>query len=54
MKLKMFKRANGTFGVRNRIAVIPTVACVNHVAEKIAAAVDLSLIHILCNPEVQR
>ena len=42
MKLKMFKRANGTFGVRNRIAVIPTVACVNHVAEKIAAAVDIA------------
>ena len=42
MKLKMFKRTNGTFGVRNRIAVIPTVACVNHVAEKIAAAVDIA------------
>lgn len=42
MKLKMYKRANGSFGVRNRIAVIPTVACVNHVAERIAAAVDIA------------
>lgn len=35
----MYKRPNGSFGVRNRIAVIPTVACVNHVAEKIASLV---------------
>ena len=35
----MYKRLNGSFGVRNRIAVIPTVACVNHVAEKIASLV---------------
>lgn len=42
MKIKMYKRPNGSFGIRNRIAVIPTVACVNHVAEKIAAAVDIA------------
>lgn len=38
----MFKRENGSFGVRNRIAVIPTVACVNHVAQLIASAVDIA------------
>ncbi len=38
----MYKRENGTYGVRNRIAVIPTVACVNHVAEKIASMVSLA------------
>ena len=37
--VKMYKRENGTYGVRNRIAVIPTVACVNHLAEKIASLV---------------
>ena len=38
----MYKRENGTYGIRNRIAVIPTVACVNHVAEQIAAKVDIA------------
>ena len=36
MKIKMYKRPNGTYGIRNRIAVIPTVACVNHIAQSIA------------------
>lgn len=40
--IRMYARPNGTFGVRNRIAVIPTVACANHVAERIAAAVDIA------------
>ena len=35
----MYQRPNGSFGVRNRIAVIPTVACVNHVVERIASLV---------------
>lgn len=35
----MYQRPNDSFGVRNRIAVIPTVACVNHVAERIASLV---------------
>ena len=39
MKIKMYQRPNGSFGVRNRIAVIPTVACVNHVVERIASLV---------------
>lgn len=42
MKLNMYERANGTYGIRNRIAVIPTVACVNHVAQQIAARVDIA------------
>ncbi len=42
MKIKMYQRENGSYGVRNRIAVIPAVACVNHVAELIAAAVDIA------------
>ena len=40
--VKLFARPNGTYGVRNRIAVIPSVACANHVVEKIAAAVDIA------------
>lgn len=31
-----FRRADGSVGVRNEIWVIPTVGCVNSVAEKIA------------------
>ena len=48
MNLKMYARANGTYGVRNRIAVIPTVACANHVAEQIAAAVETA--DAYCHP----
>lgn len=48
MKVKMYRRANGSFGVRNRIAVIPTVACANHVAEQIAAAVETA--DAYCHP----
>lgn len=40
MKIMMYERPNGKYGVRNRIAVIPSVACVNHVAQKIADAVE--------------
>lgn len=40
MELKLFPRADGRYGVRNRIAVISTVACANHVAASIAAAVE--------------
>ena len=36
----MYDRPNGTYGIRNRIAVIPSVACVNHIAESISKAVD--------------
>ena len=39
-KLKLYPRANGTFGIRNRIAVIPAVGCVNHIADAIADAVE--------------
>jgi len=42
LNINMYKRENGTFGIRNRIAVIPTVACVNHVAEQIASKVDIA------------
>ena len=42
MKLKLFAREDGRYGVRNRIAVIPTVACVNHLAEQIAAGVEIA------------
>lgn len=38
----LYPRRNGSWGVRNRIAVISTVACANHVAESIAAAVPLA------------
>ena len=40
--VKLYPRENGAAGVRNRIAVISTVACANHVAEEIAARVPLA------------
>lgn len=36
MKFKGYKRADGRIGVRNYLAVIPSVFCANHVARKIA------------------
>jgi len=36
MKFKGYKRADGRVGIRNYIAVIPSVFCANKVAEKIA------------------
>ncbi len=39
MNVALFPREDGRYGVRNRIAVIATVACVNHVVEQIAAEV---------------
>ncbi|MBF4693946.1 UxaA family hydrolase [Fusibacter ferrireducens] len=42
MNLKLFARENGTFGIRNRIAVLSTVACANHVAELIANSCELA------------
>ena len=35
MKFKGYKRANGRIGVRNYVAVIPSVFCAQKVAEKI-------------------
>jgi len=41
MKLMGYRRENGTFGIRNHIAVIPSVFCANHVAEEIAKQVKM-------------
>lgn len=35
-----FRRANGTVGIRNHIAIIPSVFCANNVAERIARQVE--------------
>lgn len=35
-KIKVYRRKNGEVGIRNDIWIIPTVGCVNKVAEKIA------------------
>lgn len=35
-KIKVYRRKNGDIGIRNDIWIIPTVGCVNKVAEKIA------------------
>jgi altronate dehydratase large subunit len=35
-----YDRPNGNVGVRNKIAIISTVVCVNHVAQQIASKVD--------------
>ena len=40
MKFKGYKRADGRVGVRNYIAVIPSVFCANKVAEKIAHNIE--------------
>ncbi len=40
--VKMFLRENGSAGIRNRIAVISTVACANHVVEEIARKVSIA------------
>jgi len=40
MKFKGYKRADGRVGVRNYIAVIPSVFCANKVAEKIAQNIE--------------
>lgn len=40
--LMLYKRADGRYGVRNRIAIIPSVACVNHIAEKIASEIPIA------------
>ena len=47
MKFLGYKRADGSVGVRNYIAVIPTVGCANEVVSKIANQVDgvIPLLH---------
>lgn len=40
MKFMGYKRSNGTVGVRNYIAIIPSVYCANTVVERIAKQVD--------------
>lgn len=35
-KIKVYRRKNGDIGIRNDVWIIPTVGCVNKVAEKIA------------------
>ena len=42
MNIKMYKRENCSYGIRNRIAVISTVACVNHIVQSIADQVPLA------------
>ena len=42
-KIKMYARANGSFGIRNHLAVISTVACANHVAESVARGIPGSI-----------
>lgn len=37
-----FERANGTFGIRNHVLVLPTVACVNGVVNRVAREVPES------------
>lgn len=41
-KLEGYRRSDGSFGFRNRILVIPSVHCANHVVEKIANTVIYS------------
>ncbi len=40
MKLLGYKRPDGSYGIRNYVAVIPTVLCANHVAKCIARQVQ--------------
>lgn len=41
MKLLGYKREDGKYGIRNYIAVIPSVFCANHAAEQIARQVKM-------------
>lgn len=41
-ELEGYRRSDGSFGFRNRVLVIPSVHCANHVVEKIANAVIYS------------
>jgi altronate dehydratase large subunit len=43
MKIKGYKRADGTFGIRNHLLVIPTSVCAADTAQKIAALVPGSI-----------
>ena len=36
MKIMGYQRENGAFGVRNYVAVIPSVFCADHAAQRIA------------------
>lgn len=40
MKVKGYLREDGSIGVRNHIAILPTIGCVNVVAQRIAMQVD--------------
>ena len=35
-----YERPKGKVGIRNKIAIIPSVVCVNHIAERIASKID--------------
>ncbi len=43
MHLMGYRRENGAFGVRNYVAVLPSVFCANHAAQKIAERVNASV-----------
>ncbi len=40
INIKAFERQNGNIGIRNDIWIIPTVGCVNKIAEKLATVTD--------------
>jgi len=40
VKIRGYERADGSFGIRNHVAIIPTVCCVNEVAKKVADQVE--------------
>lgn len=40
MEIYAYLRENGSIGIRNRVLVLPAVACVNHVAEMIARNIE--------------
>ncbi|MDR2899831.1 MAG: UxaA family hydrolase [Clostridiales bacterium] len=40
MKITGYKRADGSFGIRNHLLIIPASVCAAHVAEKVASQLD--------------
>lgn len=40
MKIKVFKRPDGKFGIRNKVLILPTVGCANETARLIAQQVN--------------
>ena len=59
LKIRAYKRKNGKIGIRNEIWIIPTVGCVNKIAQRIAEEAnrliytDFRLFDLAINPDIE-